>query len=165
MKEKQLCIITEERKIKTCAFTGHRDLDADFSARDLKSEIEALIKRGAEIFYNGGAIGFDLIAAEKTLELKKEYPQIKLIVCIPFPGQDKYFSLKDKKRYEKILKAADETVLMSENYSKGSYLLRDRYMAERADALVAYLRKETGGTAYTVNYFRKKYSDREIVYI
>ena len=33
---------------------------------------------------------------------------------------------------------------------------RNAYMAERADALIAYCRKEKGGAAHTLNCFLKK---------
>lgn len=165
MKEEQLCIKTEERPRKTCAFTGHRELYGDFSAEALKEKIETLIKEGVEIFYNGGAKGFDLIAAETTLLLKKTYPNIRLVVCAPFYGQEKYFSKTDKKRYATIVKEAEETVLISPISHKGAFLERDRYMADRADVLIAYLKKQTGGTAYTVEYFRKKYPEKEIVFV
>jgi hypothetical protein len=38
---------------------------------------------------------------------------------------------------------------------------RDKYMADNADILIAYLKKPTGGTAFTVNYFTKKYPLKE----
>ena len=66
MENKQL-FINEETQMKTCAFTGHRVLDGNFSKAKLKKEIKKLIERGVEIFYNGVAMGFDLLAAEAVL--------------------------------------------------------------------------------------------------
>ena len=154
-----------EQPIKTCAFTGHRELDKDCSVRKIKKILRSLIKEGAETFYNGMAIGFDLLSAECLLSLKKEFPTIKLIACIPCYGQEKYYSTEDKKRYIKILEKADEKILLSDNYYKGCMLVRDRYMAERADALIAYCKKDEGGTAYTVNYFKKKVPNGQIFFI
>jgi uncharacterized phage-like protein YoqJ len=158
---------TEEKptEYKTCAFTGHRQLDEDFSAKKLKKETETLIKNGVEIFYNGMAMGFDLASAECVLSLKKKYPQIKLIACVPCYGQEKYFSETDKKRYVKILKKADETVVLSDHYFQGCMQARDKYMVERADVLVAYCHKTTGGAAYTVKCFQKAHPDGQIVFI
>ena len=97
-----------ENREKSCVFTGHRELLDDFSARELKKGIESAVADGCTIFYNGMAIGFDLIAAEEVVKFKKKNKNIKLIACIPCYGQEKYFSDKDKKRYAKILKKADE---------------------------------------------------------
>lgn len=161
----QLMIETEEKKIKACAFTGHRALSEDFSEKQLKKQIEILIQNGVEIFYNGGAIGFDLISAKITLAYKKKYPHIKLIVCVPYYGQERYYTQEEKKEYGEICKKADEVYVLSEHYYKGCNLARDRYMADRADVLIAYLKKTAGGTAYTVSYFQKKYKNKEIIYI
>lgn len=156
---------TELSPPKTCAFTGHRTLGEDFSARKLKREIKKLILSGVDTFYNGMAMGFDLLAAEKTLELKKKYPHIRLILCIPCYEQEKNFSEKDKGRYATIYKKADEKTVLSDTYYRGCMQNRNRYMVDRADVLVAYCNKPDGGAAYTVKYFKKSKPEREIVFI
>ena len=155
----------EQEKIKTCAFTGHRELEQCFDPSVVKKEIENLIERGVDTFFNGMALGFDMLTAEIVLLLKKKYKHIRLIVCIPYLGQEKYYGAEDKKRYVKILSKADEKVCLSDGYYKGCMLARDRYMADRADVLFAYCRKNTGGTAYTLSYFKNKYPLKEIVLV
>ena len=145
-----------------CVFTGHRELGDDFSKKTLKKEVENLIKEGVTTFYTGMARGFDLIAGETILDLKKKY-DVKLIACIPYYGQEKNFIEKDKKRYADVLKKCDEKVLLSESYYKGCLLARNRYMADRSDCMIAYLRKEEGGTAYTLNYFKRKRGGKIII--
>lgn len=155
----------EKKAVKNCVFTGHRVLEKDFSARRLKKEIKNAVEKGVETFYNGMAMGFDLVAAEKVLELRKKYPQIKLIACVPCYGQEKNFSEKDKKRYVSILKKADEKVVLSENYYRGCMHVRDRYMADRAEMMICYCKKDTGGAAFTVKYFKKINPLAEIIYL
>jgi uncharacterized phage-like protein YoqJ len=157
--------VIEKKAVKNCVFTGHRIFEKDFSVRKLKKEIKKAVEAGVETFYNGMAMGFDLIAAEKVLELRKKNPQIKLIACVPCYGQEKNFSDKDKKRYVAILKKADETVVLSENYYKGCMLVRDKYMADRGEMMICYCKRDTGGAAYTVKYFKKIKPLAEIVYI
>ncbi len=157
--------VFQKEKAKTCAFTGHRETDAAISCAQLKKEIVTLIENGVETFYDGGAKGFDLLAAETVLELKKIYPNIKLCLCIPCPDQEKNYSAEDKERYCKVCAAADEKKLLFDHYFRGCMLARDRYMADNADVLLAYCKKTTGGTAYTVSYFSKKYPHKEIVFI
>lgn len=162
----QLDIFTTEfQPPKSCAFTGHRTLYEGFSPRKLKREIKKLILSGVDTFYNGMAMGFDLLAAEKVLELKKKYPFIRLVLCIPCFEQEKSFPENDKKRYAEIYKKADEKTVLYPHYFKGCMLARNRYMAERADVLLAYCVQEKGGTAYTVKYFHKKHPKREVVFI
>ncbi len=164
----QLRIKTEKEEntaIKSCVFTGHRILEDDFSKKRLKIVVQAAIEQGVDTFYNGMAMGFDLIAAEIVLSLKKKYPHVKLIACIPCYKQEKNFSEKDKKRYAAVLKKADEKVLLSEEYYKGCMQARDKYMAERAELMIAYCKKATGGAAYTVKCFQKYHPDGEIVFL
>ena len=166
--KKQLTLFTTEGENsanKNCVFTGHRDLGEDFSKSRLKKTIETLIKEGVENFYNGMAIGFDLISAECVLALHKKYPQVKLIACVPCYGQEKYFSESDKKRYVKILKKADERVILADHYHQGCMQNRDKYMVDRADVMIAYCKKTTGGAAYTVKLFQKAYPDGIIHFI
>lgn len=153
---KQLTI--DKREYTACVFTGHRELGKDFSPRALQTAIIECIEKGVTVFYNGVARGFDLLAAEAVLNLKKIY-DIKLIACVPYYGQERGYNDEERARYCSILSKADEVVVLSEEYYKGCLLRRNDYMVERADCMIAYLSKEQGGTAYTVNKFRKKKGD------
>lgn len=164
MENKQL-VINEETQMKTCAFTGHRVLDGNFSKEKLKKEIKKLIGRGVEIFYNGVAMGFDLLAAEAVLSLRKKHEKIKLVACVPCYEQEKNYIQKEKERYVKILKNADEVITLSDHYYRGCMQVRDRYMADRADVLLTYCVKSEGGTAFTVQYFQKKYPQKEVIFL
>jgi hypothetical protein len=42
---------------------------------------------------------------------------------------------------------------------------RDKYMVERADVMIAYCKKSTGGAACTVRLFQKAYPDGLIHFI
>ena len=161
----QLSIFTENLPVKTCVFTGHRDLQKDFSKRKLKAAIQQMIDSGADTFLCGMAIGFDLAAAEAVLSIKKKNPSLKLIAYIPCIGQEKYFSKADQKRYVSILKKVDERVVLADSYYKGCMQVRDKYMAERADSMVTYCKKQEGGTAYTVRCFKKLHPDGKIIFL
>ncbi len=153
---------TEKEKI--CAFTGHRSLGEDFSFLKLKEAVEKALKKGYRIFLNGMAMGFDLMAAETVLTYLDEYPDIRLIACLPCEEQNKYYSKEDKIRYDNVLLLAEKR-LLSKYYHKGCMLARNDYMVERADMLIAYCNKETGGTAYTVKQFSKRHPKSKIVYL
>ncbi len=160
---KQLTIFSTPEK--SCAFTGHRSLGEDFNKRKLRKAIQGKIKAGVDTFYTGMAKGFDLLAAEYVLSFKRKTPQIKLIACIPCEGQSKYFPDEEKRLYEKIMLAADERVVLSDHYYNGCMRVRNEYMVDRADCLIAYCTQPTGGTASTVRYFKRKHPDGEILFI
>lgn len=145
----------------TCAFTGHRDLPADFDVQALEKNIEKLAENGVNEFLCGMAVGFDLLCAECVIKLKEKYG-LKLVACIPCESQEKYYSYGDKLRYGKILSFCDEKKVLAPRYSSGCMLRRDRYMVGRADVVLCYLKKRTGGTYYTVNF--AKASGVKIIY-
>ena len=97
------------------------------------------------------------------LNLKKKYKDIKIIACIPCSNQDQYFSQEDKLRYANLLEKVDEKVILANAYYNGCMQKRNIYMCDRADVLLCYLRQEKGGTAQTVNYFKRKYPEKTVI--
>lgn len=146
---------------KTCAFTGHRDLDGGIVVDDIKDIVKNIYESGYDTFLCGMARGFDLLAAEAVISLKKQLKNIKLIACVPCPDQDRYFDKNDKLKYAETLDYCDEIIILSDSYYKGCMLVRDRYMVDNCSLLVAYERKHEGGAFYTLNYAIKK--NKEII--
>lgn len=135
----------------SCAFTGHRDMYESIVDK-LLVEIEKLIDKGVSTFYCGMARGFDLKAGDCVCLLKEFHPEIKLIAVVPCRDQASKFSYMDKVAYEQLLKRCDEVIVLHEKYCAGCMFERNRYMVDRSDYVMAYLRKSTGGTKFTVNY-------------
>lgn len=147
---------------RTCCFTGHRELpEPDSEAyRALVSALEAAVSdalhEGCRRFIIGGAKGFDLLAGEWILALKKVDPSVTLSVYIPYRGQANSFSEQDAKRYRSIRNAADETVLISETYHRGCMRERNAKMVKDADLCIAYVRKRPSGSAQTMRMAQDK---------
>lgn len=140
---------------KVCSFSGHRNLRGlDFDNNLLDRVVRDLIKTGTERFLCGMAMGFDLAAAQSVLLHKQNYG-VKLIACLPCANQSDTFSENGKRIYESILNKCDEVITLAPEYYSGCMHERDRYMIENSDVLVCFLRKNSGGTFYTVNYARK----------
>lgn len=142
-------------KNKTCCFTGHREISekelVEVRAKT-KEEITALIESGVICFVAGGATGFDTLAAEIVLEVKKLYPHVKLILVLPCANQDRGWGEEDRAKYNYIKSKADEVKILSQNYYRGCMHVRNRHMVDNSGYCICYQRKPTGGTAYTVNY-------------
>lgn len=141
---------------KTCAFSGHRNLinnSLDYALLD--RVVLNLVKMGTTDFLCGMALGFDMAAAETVINLKKDY-DLTLKACLPCLEQSSLYSQKNKERYQFILSKCDEIVTISEQYRRGCMHERDRYMVDNCDALICFLRRQSGGTFYTVNYAKKK---------
>lgn len=141
--------------MKRCAFTGHRKDFGDFDKGLLDRVILNLIHGGTDEFLCGMALGFDLAAAEIVLKYKKIYP-VRLIACIPCEEQSKFFNEKTAEKYHRILGCCDDRIVLAPRYFSGCMHARDRFMVDNCDVLVCYLRKNYGGTFYTVSYAKKR---------
>jgi len=117
--------------------------------------VERLINNGYLFFCTGGALGFDTVAALTVLKLKKRYPNIRLILILPYRSQAKGWTNEEIKIYENIKEQADEAVYTSEEYTRGCMHRRNRQLVDKSSACIAYLTKNEGGTAYTVKYAKK----------
>lgn len=98
-------------KNQTACFTGHRKIPF-FQKRRLKAKVKSAItdaiRNGYRYFGAGGALGFDMLAAQTVLELKADYPDIKLILVLPCFNQTRGWAQEDVKEYERIKAAADK---------------------------------------------------------
>ena len=144
---------------KTCCFTGHRKLPF-WGRRKVAAKLEKtiinLIDRGIRFFGAGGALGFDTLAAQTVLRLKKKYSDIKLILVLPCLTQARGWPTEDVEEYERIKAQADKVIYTAQEYTKGCMHKRNRHLVDHSSVCVCYLTKKDGGTAYTVDYAEKR---------
>lgn len=143
---------------KTCCFTGHRHLPENQKEeimRALERAVLALIHSGYRYFGAGGALGFDTLAAKTVLRLRQSYPDIRLILVLPCVSQADKWPPADVAVYQETKEQADKVVYTSQDYTAGCMFKRNRHLVDHSSACICYLKKATGGTAYTVGYARK----------
>ena len=139
--------------MKSCSFTGHRSIDT----ADVKT-LPGLIRRGIEYVYGegvrefcvGGALGFDTMVAKEIISFRMSHPDIKLILVLPCLDQTDMWSYQQKDMYDFILSQADLVEYTSESYYKGCMRVRNKRLVDRADVVIAYLKRTTSGAAQTV---------------
>ena len=152
-----------------CCFTGYRPSKMPFSLdkedaqykkfeNALFEEILRLADNGCHTFYSGMAMGFDIIAAEAVLLLKKAYKDIYLeLVCVlPFETQGDSFSYIWKERYYKVLAECDRKIILSHEYFQGCYQKRNEFMVDNCDYVLTWYDGKAGGTRNTLDYAAKK---------
>jgi len=115
-----------------------------------------LIDAGVCEFRAGGALGFDTLAALAVLEIKEEYPEIRLVLMIPCKDQTKGWKEADCLRYDHIMQAADEVNILAEHYYRGCMFVRNRALVDGSTYCICYQRYAGGGTGMTVNYANKQ---------
>ena len=148
--------------MKTCCFTGHRIIKITPElVQRLKDTITKLIERDVTDFYNGGAIGFDMLCAETVIELKAEYPDIKLHLLLPCPPEEqvKGWNKAQIARYNEILQAADSVTVLSEHYTDDCMKQRNERLVELSDCCICYCTNPRSGTGQTVRMAREKEID------
>lgn len=151
-----------------CFFTGHRVIPKAFRQDTYQKTkevcIELITKKNISHFITGGALGFDTLAAMLIIELKEIYPHIKLHLYLPCTNQSENWKEYDKKIWSSIKLLADDYKFISDMpYISGCMQLRNKAMVNDALYGIAYCKRSTGGTAYTVNYAKEK--ERHIILI
>lgn len=146
-------------KERTACFTGHRAiplLQRGKIEKQTEDELIEAIEKGYQFFATGGALGYDTLAAQTVLRLKKSYSHIKLILVLPCLSQTRGWKPEDIAEYERIKAAADEVVYTAQKYSRDCMFKRNRHLVDNSSLCIAYLTRNSGGTAYTVNYAKSK---------
>ena len=151
-----------------CCFTGYRPSKFPFSIYNPQSaeykkfenalieEILKLCNEGCRTFYTGMAMGFDIIAAEIVLLVKNAYDTpLKLICVLPFKNQGDSFGEFWKNKYTEIINKCDSVVCLNEEYHKGCYQQRNKYMVENSDFVLTWYDGKSGGTRNTIDYAAK----------
>ncbi len=153
-------------KGKACCFAGHRIIkscDKMSVSKNLDYAVKNLYSNGIRSFISGGAIGFDTEAALAVINARREMPDIRLIMALPCPDQDRYWTAGQKAIYRQILEDADEIIYVSDRYDSECMHRRNRFMVDNSSLVLAYIIHIGSGTAYTVKYAIK--NDCEVINI
>ena len=128
------------------AVTGHRPGRIAGKEKDIEAWFrKKLTQMDCTEAYSGMAQGSDQIFARVVEDLG-----IPLICCYPY----KRSSFHDVEK--EINDKANDVRFISDEYSKKSFWVRDKYMVDNCDALLAVFDGEkVGGTWITVNYAEK----------
>lgn len=107
----------------------------------------------------GGALGIDSWAAMIAYKLKIPY-----LLAIPFEGQELKWPEESQKTYRLLRKLASEEVIVSPGgYAIDKMQVRNKFMCDSCDKLIAIWNGTRGGTANCINY--AKSIGRDIFYI
>ena len=127
----------EELRLHRCCFTGHRPEKMELGEKEIKSLLEKAIDEaiadGYVTFITGMAMGTDIWAAEIVLE-RRRY----------------------KMKFNKILKNADLVKEINDHYFTGCYQVRNEWMVDRSNLVIAVFNGQKSGTKNTVDYAKRK---------
>lgn len=130
-------------------FSGHRVI-TNYNATYLSIQ-NHLKELNPTSTISGGAIGSDQLFAVICIRLG-----IPIIIAVPFIGQENKWNESAKKQYYKILDKAKEVVIVSEGeYSNEKYQIRNEYIVNNCDKLLAYYNGSSSGTGNCFRYAEK----------
>ena len=105
-----------------------------------------LIQQGADEFFLGGYGHFDFLCASVLREMKKDHPQIRLVLVLPYLNSSM------------LTEGYDETVYppLESVPKRFAIVRRNEWMIRESDIVVAYVIRGFGGAARTLDYARRK---------
>lgn len=148
--------------VKKVCFTGHRDLSADdisLIENRLPVLLDVLVRKlGAEDFYAGGAIGFDMLASFCVLSARDLHEGVRLHLLIPCANHDSKWSQADRLSHRTLLLEADTVSTLSPHYYRGCMHARNRALLDASELCIAFLREgeSGGGSFYTVSQAKRR---------
>ncbi len=148
------------------AFTGHRPnklggytTPNPIYDRVRKQIIQVLREIEPDRIISGMALGVDQWAANIAIELG-----IPFTAAVPFVGQEDAWPTSSQKAYDTLLLKADDLIIVSEGgYSAYKMQLRNEWMVDHCDKLIAVWDGTPGGTCNCISYAKAK--GKEIIRI
>jgi uncharacterized phage-like protein YoqJ len=139
---------------KIVAVTGHRPgklggYGADVLSRATLLAAKYLRELDPKEVITGMALGWDTACALAAIRL-----HIPLTAALPFEGQDRLWTLDQRAMYRCILTHAAEVVTIATGAADPflNYQMRNVWMADRCEEVLALWDGSAGGTAHMVRY-------------
>lgn len=128
-------------------FCGHADF---IRTDDIKIKMMNILKTqigdgSAEIFL-GGYGAFDFFAYECCKKYKNTHPNVKLVFITPYLNRVK----ENPENYDEVVYPPLENVPY-----RLAILKRNRWMVEKADIIIAYVERESGGAYQSLKHAEK----------
>lgn len=141
-------------------FTGHRKFGGQYINPGvghpvyevLANIVSRAVAKGFDAFISGGAIGTDQLAAQVVIDL--DFAD-GLTIARPFPSQSCKWPQRTQAIFDDICDRAANVVDVSPDpYSPAKMQVRNQWMVDRADVVVAVYDGSRGGTANCIEYAR-----------
>ncbi|WP_245570046.1 DUF1273 domain-containing protein [Lacticigenium naphthae] len=155
--------------MKNLLISGYRSYELNvFNRKDpklpyikkvLRENFIQAIEEGTQWFLIGGQLGTELWSGEVLIELKKEYPDIRLSIIFPFKGFGEKWNEENKLLLEKVTNGADYVNWTSkEGYTKPRQLQQhQQFMVDHTHgALLLYDTEFEGKSTFLYNYLKNR---------
>ena len=135
------------------AGTGHRPnklggYTRDVRTRLLNTAIKSLEHLQPTKLISGMALGWDQALARACVELN-----IPFIAAVPFAGQETVWPAASQREYHELCEAASDLIIVSPGgYSAAKMQIRNEWMVDHCDRVLALWDGSSGGTRNCIGY-------------
>lgn len=140
----------------TCTFSGHREVYQSGIEARLDAEIEKLLQTDNEFrFLTGGMGQFDGMGVGAVRAAKRRHPEKRITMALVLPYMSNWLNT-DKEYYQFYY---DQIIIPEEldtAHYKAAIQLRNRWMVDRTDIVIAYIYRDFGGALATVRYAQRQ---------
>ncbi len=114
----------------------------------IRKQLVALLDDGLEWVIVSGQWGVELWAAEAAVELKSEYPGLRLAVITPFLEQDEKWSEEKRGLYSGVLQRADYVNSVTKTKYEGGWQFKEsnKFLLRNTDGMVILYDEEKEGS-------------------
>lgn len=135
---------------KSCFFIGHREVSEEIYPALYAAVEQHILEYGVTEFIVGHYGGFDRLAASAVKEAKRFYPEVKLILLLPYHPAERPIPTPD---------GFDGTFYppgMESVPRKIAVVRANRYVVDQIDYLIAYVWQSTSNAKKLVEYAWKR---------
>lgn len=140
----------------SCTFAGHREVYQAKIDEAIEQAIDNLLQTDSEfVFYTGGMGDFDNKCASAVRASKRKYPGKKIRLALVLPYMSNRLNT-DKEYYQYYY---DEIIIPAELagvHYKAVITMRNRWLVDRVDCVIAYVYRDFGGALATIKYAQEQ---------
>lgn len=74
---------------KSCFFIGHRDAPKTLYPALLACVRQHITQNNVKFFFVGQYFNFDAMAAKAVIDVKKDFPEVRLMLVLPYPPEER----------------------------------------------------------------------------
>ncbi|WP_241959783.1 SLOG family protein [Mammaliicoccus sciuri] len=149
-------------------FTGYKPFELNIFKNEqpevkvikayLKEIIEQEIEEGMEWVIISGQLGFELWAAEVTIEMKNKYPQLKLAILTPFLNHYNKWNETNQQAYHNIVAQADYVNAIHQSDYQGGFQFQqaNEFILDNTEKTILFYDDEQEASP---KYFKSKLVD------
>lgn len=129
----------------------------------LKRELVRFLEEELEWVIISGQLGVEMWAAETVLELKKEYPHLKLAVITPFLNQEEKWKEETQDYYRNIVMHADymNSVYQTPYQGVWQFAEKDKFLLSNSDGILLVYDEDNVGSPKFLSKLAAKKADTD----